>query len=486
MMTPTSKLKEDRTMAKKKSATHKISLFTLMMISSAFVISIRNFPMEAETGLHMIFFGLIAVLGFFLPVALISAELATGWPKQGGIYAWVKQAFGDRLGFVSIWLQWNYMVIGVIAMLYFVGGSLAFVFAPALAANKAFLYSVLLIVIWGATFASLRGQKVSGMISTIGFLGGVLFPGAVIIILGIIYLLMGNTPQMSLSFKEVNLIPNLRQITTIVLLVAFMRTFSGIEASSSHAAEVDNPKRNYPIAIFFVVALGFTLNILGSLSVGIVVPQREISLLAGIMEALSDFFSEFNLSYLVPLFGLLIAGGAIGGISTWVMGPIKGLHATALNGELPPYFQKTNEFGAPEHLLIIQAILVSLVGGGLLLMPNLNIAFWTSTAMAMMIYFAMYTMMILAGLYLRYKAPKVKRAYKVPGGNPGMWIVSIIGLVTLLTAFIVALFPPAELPAGNNALYETVLIGGIAIIYSIPFIIYQFKQPGWKVKTKAK
>ena len=67
-----------------------------------------------------------------------------------------------------------------------------------------------------------------------------------------------------------------------------------------------------------------------------------------------------------------------------------------------------------------------------------------------------------------------------------MWIVSIIGLVTLLTAFIVALFPPAELPAGNNALYETVLIGGIAIIYSIPFIIYQFKQPGWKVKTKAK
>ena len=89
---------------------HKMSLFTLIMISSAFTVSIRNLPTEAETGLHMIFFALIAAIGFFIPVALVSAELATGWPKQGGIYVWVKEAFGDRCGFVSIWLQWNYMI----------------------------------------------------------------------------------------------------------------------------------------------------------------------------------------------------------------------------------------------------------------------------------------------------------------------------------------------------------------------------------------
>jgi len=477
-------------MAKRKAkrsspANRKINLFTLIMISSAFVISIRNFPMEAETGLHMIFFGLIAVIGFFIPVALISAELATGWPKQGGIYAWVKEAFGNRLGFVSIWLQWNYMIVGVIAMLYFVGGSLAFVFAPALASNRLFLYAVLLAVIWGATLASLRGQKVSGMISTVGFLSGVLLPGSVIIILGIAYLLMGNIPQMNLSLTEANLFPSLNQISTLVLLVAFMRTFSGIEASSSHAAEVDNPKRNYPIAIFFVIAVGFLLNILGSLSVGIVVPKAKMSLLAGIMEALAVFFSQFNLSWLVPVFGLLIAGGAIGGICTWVMGPVKGIHATAKNGELPPFLQKVNEHGAPAPLLIIQAVLVSLVGGGLMLMPNLNIAFWMSCAMAMLIYFAMYSLMILAGLTLRYKEPKVKRAYKVPGGNAGMWTIAILGLATLFIGFVVALFPPAELPAGNNTVYEIVLIGGISAIYAIPFIIYQFKKPAWKKVKKA-
>ena len=473
-------------MDKKVARPHKISLFTLIMISSAFVISVRNLPMEAETGMHMIFFGLLAVIGFFIPVALISAELATGWPKQGGIYVWVKEAFGDRWGFVSIWLQWNYMIIGVIAMLYFVGGSLAFVFAPVLASNRLFLYLVLLAVIWGATFASLRGQKVSGMISTIGFLGGVLLPGIVIILLGLIYLLQGNPPQMSLSLSKTNLFPSLRQITTLVLLVAFMRTFSGIEASSNHAAEVDNPQRNYPIAIFIVVALGFALNILGSLSVGMVVPRKEISLLAGLMEAFSDFFAKFNLRWLVPYFGLLIAGGAIGGISTWVMGPVKGLHATAKNGELPPFFQKVNQQGAPSPLLIIQAVIVSLVGGGLLLMPNLNIAFWTSAATAMLIYFAMYTLMILSGLYLRYKEPRAHRVYKVPGGKVGIWLVSLIGLATLWFGFVIALFPPAELPTGNIVLYETVLIGLIALIYAIPFMIFKLKKPEWKLTVVEK
>ncbi|MFH1643911.1 MAG: amino acid permease [bacterium] len=461
---------------------NKMSLFTLIMISSAFTISVRNLPTEAETGMHMIFFALIAAIGFFIPVALVAAELATGWPKQGGIYVWVREAFGDRLGFASIWFQWSYMIIGIISQLYFVGGSLAFIFAPQLANNKLFLLSVLLIVLWGTTLLALRGQKTSSAISSVGFLGGVLLPGTLIIILGFIYWLQGNPSQIDMSFSFSKILPSFRQITTLVLLVGFMRTFCGVEASSSHAAEVENPKRNYPIAIFFVILIGLLINILGSLSVATVVPQKEISLLAGLMEAFRDFFEKFNMKWIVPFIGILVAGGAIGAINTWIMGPVKGLFASAKNGELPPYFQKSNKNGAPKNLLIIQAILVSLIGGGLLLMPNLNIAFWTSVAIAMLIYFTMYSLMLLAGLRLRYKEPKVKRSYKIPGGNFGMWFVTVLGLVTLLCGYIVAFFPPSQLPAGNENLYETILVVGAIIVLSMPFIIFQLRKPGWKVK----
>ena len=473
-------------MKKQTKKSSKINLFTLAMITSAFVISIRNFPTEVETGMHMIFFALVAAIGFFIPVALVSAELATGWPAQGGIYNWVKAALGDRLGFVSVWLQWSYIIVGVIAMLYFVGGSVAFIFAPQLASSRLFLLIVLLAVIWGATLLSLRGQGVSSMISTVCFLSGVLFPGLFIIILGIIYILQGKPLNLDMTFSAAKFFPDLKEFSTIVLSVAFMRTFSGIEASTSHAGEVENPKQNYPLAIFIVVLLGLLLNIFGSLSVAIVVPQKEISLLAGIMEAFDVFMKQFGMGWAVPYMGVLIAIGAIGGICTWVMGPVKGMHVTAKNGELPKFFQKTNKNGAPCNLLIIQAILVSLVGGVLLFMPNLNIAFWISCVVAMMIYFIMYSMMLISGIRLRYTNPKVKRAYKVPLGNFGIWFISILGLITMSFAFFVAFLPPAQISSGSDALYVTVVAVSIVTILAIPFIIYSLKRPSWSAKKIKK
>ncbi|MBD3232064.1 amino acid permease [Candidatus Dependentiae bacterium] len=466
-----------------KNKSHKISLFTLIMISSALTVSIRNLPTEAETGMHMIFFALVAAIGFFIPVALVSAELATGWPKQGGIYVWVKEAFGDRWGFVSIWLQWTYMIIGIISQLYFVGGSVAFIFAPQLAQSKIFLLTIMLVTLWILTYFASRGQQTSSLISTIGFLGGVLFPGALLIILGIIYFAMGNPSQINMSFNFKNLIPKLNQITTLVLLVGFMRAFCGIEVSAGHAGEVENPKKNYPIALLFVVIIGFLINVLGSLSIATVVPRKEISLLAGIMEAFSAFLSKFNLSWSVPFIGILVACGALGAINSWLMGPVKGLLASAKSGQLPPYFQKVNRNGTPQRLLILQAILISLIGGSFLLLPNINIAFWISVAIAMLIYFTMYSMMFFAGLRLRYSEPKVRRTYKIPGENFGIWIVSLIGLLTLLLGYIVAVFPPSELPTGDIQVYETVLILGTIIILAIPFIIYALRKPNWKIKS---
>jgi len=472
-------------MANKTSNT-KMSLFTLVMISSALTISVRNFPTEAETGMHMIFFALFAAIFFFIPVSLVAAELATGWPKQGGVYVWIKEAFGDRLGFVGIWLQWSYMIIGIISMLYFVGGSFAFVLAPHLTQNRFFLMIVLLVVLWGTTFFNLQGQKTSNKISTIGFLSGVLIPGILIIIFGTIYILKGNPLEINMHVTFKNLIPNLGQLSTWVLLVSFIRAFSGIEVSSCHAADVEKPKTNYPIAIFIVIVLGLFFNILGPLSVAASVPQKQISLFAGFMEAFSIFFSKFNMQWVTSIMGLLVTLGAIGGVSTWIMGPIKGLLATAKSGGLPPFFQKINKNGVPSRLLITQGIMTSLIGCTFLLMPRLNIAYWTSVATAMIIYFIMYIMMLLSGLRLRYKAPQVQRNYKIPFGNIGMWIVCIVGILTLSLGITVAFFPPAQFSIENGPLYVTSLILGVLTILVIPFIIYQFKKPSWKIVQKQK
>lgn len=464
---------------KEKIDHNKLTLFTLIMVTSAFVTSIRNLPTIAETGLKMIFFGVVAAICYFIPAALVSAELATAWPKQGGIYVWVKQAFGRKLGFIATWLQWVYMTISMIAMLYFISGSLAFVFNPAMATNRLFLVITSLIVLWAFTLLNLRGLKVSSTVSTIGFLSGVLFPGLLIIGLGIAHLCMGGKIALDLSLTRDNLLPNFENIRNLVLLVGFMRAFAGIEASSTHANKVNNPRKNYPIAIFSVVVIGLAINIFGSLSVASVIPRADINLEAGVMDAYTKFFAGFKILWFIPVMGLLVAIGQMGGASTWLIGPVKGLLSTAQSGDLPPFFQKLNKKSMPKNLLIFQACWISIVMTILLAFLNINNAFWFSVALSMMIYVTMYFLMLLSGLRLRYKEPDTPRRYRIPFKNVGMWVVTCLGMATMVFSFIIALFPPTQLPSKHDTLYTTLLVIGIIVIYTIPFIVQAFRHPNW-------
>jgi len=457
-----------------------MNLFTLMMVTSAFNVSIRNLPIIAKTQMHMLFFALLALIIFYIPVAMVSAELATGWPKMGGIAIWVKEAFGKKFGLLAIWLQWTYMNIGVIAMLYFISGALSFVFSPQLVHNKAYLISMTLILIWLFTYFNLKGLKISTKISMTFFIIGVLIPAIIIIFLGYLYLMRGKPIQIDTAIHVKNYLPDLR-FSSLVILIGFMRTFGGIEGSAVHANNVDKPKRNYPIAICFTVIVAFLVNILGALALAFIIPQNDISLIGGVMSAFTIYLQKYNLNSFIPLLGLCVAIGQMGGFSTWLAGPVRGLLETAQEGELPVFFQKVNKQNMPQHLMILQAIIISITSTLFLLVSsNVNMSFWISVALSMMIYVTMYFLMILSCLYLRYKKPNVKRTFRVPL----IWIVSLFGMAGMVFAFIMALIPPSQLPGENYKKYLFVLLSCIIVIFIIPFIIHRFKKPSWNVLKK--
>lgn len=91
---------------KNSGKTAGLSLLTLIMMNIAAVVSLRGLPSEAEYGLGSIFYYLFATIVFLIPVSFISAELAASFPKKGGVYRWVGEAYGSRMGFLAIWLQW--------------------------------------------------------------------------------------------------------------------------------------------------------------------------------------------------------------------------------------------------------------------------------------------------------------------------------------------------------------------------------------------
>ena len=104
-----------------------ISVFMLSMINVAAICNIANLSVTAQIGFSSLFYYILGALIFFIPVGLISAELATGWPERGGVYVWVREALGEKMGFVAIWMQWVENIIWYPTILAFTAATIAYV-----------------------------------------------------------------------------------------------------------------------------------------------------------------------------------------------------------------------------------------------------------------------------------------------------------------------------------------------------------------------
>lgn len=455
-----------------------IPIFILAMSNVAIMASLRNLPLIAEFGWSAICFFLIVGIGFLIPCALVSAELATGWPKSGGIYIWVREAFGDRWGFFAIWMQWVHNVSWYPAILSFVAATLAYAFGTTwLAANKYFILCVVLIVFWGMTALNYRGVRTSSIVSTVGVIIGTLLPGAIIIFLAILWITGGHPIQIQASTSS--LLPNFHNFDNIIFMGGFFLTFAGLEVSSGYAGEVKNPQKNFPRSILLAAGITFVLLLAGALSIAFVIPKHDISLVSGVMEAFKTMLDKYHVGWMIPIIAVLLAVGSIAEVNSWIMGPVKALYTTSIHGNLPLFFQKQNRHGMPTNLLLFQAVIVTVASFVFLLMPNVSSSYWILSALSAQMYLVMYVFMFAAAIRLRYTRPLVPRPYKIPHPQKGMWLIASLGILSSLFAIIVTLYPPKQLQVGNIIFYESFLIGGLVLMILIPLVIYQFKQPHW-------
>jgi len=472
-------------MAGKTGTVFKLTLVAFILITAAALMSIRTFPTQGEVGWQSIFFCILAIVMYLIPASLVSAELATGWPQEGGVYVWVKEAFGERWGFTAVWLQWFQMTIGFISILTFIAATFSYLFNPALANNKLYEFIVIVVIWWGLTFLNFRGLKAYVRISSWSVVFGTFLPAAVLIVGGLWYILAGNPVQLTLHPVLSDFIPDLSSLSNLVLLVTFVFVFIGIEMTATHANEIKDVQKNYPLGILIVGILMAVVSIIGALIVAMLVPVNNLNLLAGIMQSFSVIFTSISLPWLTFIFALLIAIGAIGQVSTWILGPVRGLFSTAAEGTLPPVLQKVNKNGIPTNMLILQAILITFWGAVYVLLPGgVNSSFWMLFALTTTVYIVMYFLMYAAAIKLRYSKPGVKRAFAIPGGKAGMWIVAGFGFVMMAFLFFLAMLPPSQIKESGS--FVLFMVIGTILVAVIPLIIYAFRKPGWKIIKSTK
>ena len=467
---------------KKKST---LGIFAIAMINVAAVLSLRNLPTLAHYGYSLIVYLTLSSLCFFIPSALVSAELASGWPKKGGVFLWVKEAFGPKWGFVAIFMQWVENLAWFPANLAFMSSAIAYLIAPSLASNKIFVLAVVWIGLWTATFLNFRGMKLSAFLSSSGVISGTIIPGIIIILLGIAYAFSGKS--LAITFSAESLFPKFGNLNQLMLLAGMMMSISGIEMSAVHITEVKNPKKNFPKAIFLACVLIIFLTVAGSLSIAIIVPVQKLSFSAGVMQAFEELFKLHKMEWATPIIAALLAYGAFTMVVTWIAGPSKGVRESAKEGGLPKFMQTNNKYGMPTGTLIVQASISTILSLAVLFMPSISDAFWIMIALSAQLYLIMYLFMFAAAIKLRYSQPNVLRSYTIPGGNIGIWITSGVAFFSSLFVIIFGFIPTEEIRdkgIGAMTAYILFLLVGVILFVGIPIVLYNRKKNRVDYETK--
>jgi len=448
-----------------------ISVFALVMLMTGSIDSIRNLPATALFGSALIFFFIFSAITFLLPTALVSAELAAAWPKQSGIYHWVRLAFNEKIALLAIWLQWINTMVWYPTILSFLAGTLAALINPDLAQNKTYLVSAILITFWALTIINLKGIKISAKFASVCAIFGMIIPMTLIIILAAVWLIAGKPLQ--IHFTAHDMLPSFSHSENWISLTAIMAAFLGMELAAVHVNDIHEPQKTFPKALLYsVIFILFTM-ICGSLAIAFVLPANQISLVSGTMQAFADFLAVYHLKWLLPIVTVMVLVGSFGSVINWIISPAKGLLQAGQYGYLPPILQKTNQYGVAGNLLILQAILVSVICLAFLLMPSVNGSYWLLTDLSTQLYMLMYVLLFMAAIYLKYKHPAQARPFVIPGGNIGMWIVGIAGLIGCLITLIVGFFPPDGINVGTTLHYEIVFTAGIIAMILPVFIFYK-------------
>jgi glutamate:GABA antiporter len=436
-----------------------------------FVVAVFNLnvvPSIAANGGVTVWLWLISLLLFFWPQGIAVIELAHRYPGEGGVYLWAKEVFGDFHGFLSGWCYWtNNMLYVPTVMLYFVGVSVFALGAghQQLADNKLFAMTASIALLTLLTILNIVGLGVGKWLNNVGAIGTGI-AAAVLIGLGLtIYLRYGTT----VTAADFRIPPDPRFVLNSFGVICF--GLVGLELASIMGDEIRDPEKTLPGAVAWGGILSGALYIGATLTLLIAVSKNEISVLQGIVQAVSHMASKVGVAWIITPFALMLSLSIAGIGSAWMGGSARIPFVAGLDSYMPSWLGKIHpKYATPYAALIVQGI-VSLV----LIVINFSAsggvqeAFQTMLSLAVVLQLVPFLYVFAALIRFAFRKNDVGGHY----GKPMLLFAGISGFLTTILGIALAFFPAKQITSVWK--YELKMFGftlGFLALAAFFFFVY--------------
>jgi glutamate:GABA antiporter len=402
-----------------------------------FVVAITNLnvvPVVAANGAVTVWLWLIALALFFWPQGVAVIELAHRYPQEGGIYVWTKELFGDFHGFVSGWCYWTNNIFYVPTVLLYMVGIGVYVGGSRsvhLGENRLFVFLFSLALLWLLTWLNVRGLGVGKWVNNAGGIGTALAAIALIGLAAVAVYAHGSTlPLSSFSFHGADW-----RLLSSFGVICF--GLVGLELGSVMGDEIRDPRHTLPSAVMWGGIICGTLFVLTTLAVLLAVPQREIGVVQGILQAVSRMATQSGAAWLVPPIAFVLTISTAGIASAWFSGSARIPFVAGLDRYLPSALGKVHSrYHTPHVAMIVQALLSMVFLGMSFLGASVKDAYLTMLDLAVILQLVPFVYMYAAIVRLASR-----RDFKGVYGPRRLWISGVCGLVATILGMILAMVP---------------------------------------------
>ena len=469
-------------LAEKRKLKKSLFRFDLIFFTVCAILAIDTIGQSASYGSQAIFWLIVSAATFLIPYGLLTSELGTTFPVEGGPYEWVRLAFGHMAGAITAVLYWLSNPI-------WLGGTLAATAIAALDAlwgtkiggNTGLSIIVGLAFIWVAVtmnILSLRSMKWVPNLGAIVKLGLFGLFALLVIVSGTQHGFKGNLGGMFDGLGP----------AFIGVIGVLVFQWVGFELTSNASEEMENPQRDIPRAVTLsgiISTLGYAVPIIGVI---LVLSGDQITnvsgFVAGYQTVVSDALGSTSANVLNGIVGAAVVFALLSSGTVWLMGSDRLMAIGALAGSGPRslgYFSK--RFGTPVPVNVVSGILASLflIANFLITGGSLKNFFTIVLGLVISTTTFSYVLVFPALVVLRRKYPNARRPYKIGGGMIGAWVTMLLCEAYVVGATIFSLWPnlfSADVTGAvsvggvdiDRGTYELTVFGATAIMLVIAVI----------------